>query len=489
MTGLRMVGVMWSWALFLAVCVLGSAGCETREGTSVPKGGRMADFAERGWSEGNGKDSKEEHPHPSLPPEEAGAGKRRTSGNRHAPSKAVEAAANHVPTAEDLRLGSRHEFGLKLARLKQGMTVGEVIGILGEPDDVQLEEDFSEGTLTHVSRVLCYGCERHMGFATLGTVMFDGEGKVIDRLGVGWWDYGFSPWLQREPDLRRSDMLVERLGEARLRKVLSTLGDLPSGWMGWDSGPMIRAINAVQPLGKETGGMVLREFMALDWDRNRGDVLIYMIRGLFTPKKYLVTKEAVDAWGRKKSSGYFEEPVNAYWGWEPKSREGMPSSPLVIVNGIPVVLIVGISTSFGATITENHLKMLEEEGDWREGLLRPTDDPLSVIPEVAGMVKEQHQRQARATVAQKVFGLLKTAYVPAVMPYENPGLSEEDNARIMARIRADLKRIKVRWDEARECYVRGDGSVLAEMVMPRLRMGDEGEEWGYYRREEKEGNF
>jgi hypothetical protein len=440
MAGFRMVGMRWSWALLLAGCVWGLTGCEAREGTSVSKG-------------------------------EEGA------------------AAHPVLTAEDVKLGSRHEFGLKLARVKQGMTVGEAIGILGEPDDVRLKEDLGEGKLMHVSRVLCYGCDRPMGFATLGAVMFDGEGKVIDKLGVGWWDYGFSPWVQKEPDLRRSDTLVERLGEARLRKVLSTLGELPGEWMGWDSGAMIRAINAVQPLGKETGGMVLREFMALNWDRDRDDVLIYTMRGLFTPRKYLVAKEGVDGLGRSKSSGYFEEPRRGFWGWEPKSREGMPSRPLVIVNGIPVVLIVGISTLFEGTGTENHLKMLENEGDWREGMLRPTDDPLSVIPEVAGMVKEQYQKQARATAAQKVFGLLKTAYVPAVMPYENPELSEEDNARIMARIRADLKRIKVRWDEGRGCYVRGDGTVLAEVAMPRLRMGDEGEEWKYYRREGKRGDF
>src|SRR5262245_48298283 len=84
------------------------------------------------------------------------------------PKNSAPVAVPAKPAAAPLP--ARKDFAAKLARIKEQMPAAEALAILGKPDDIRTQEDPGGIDLTHTKEIWSYGSDRHLGFATLGTI-------------------------------------------------------------------------------------------------------------------------------------------------------------------------------------------------------------------------------------------------------------------------------------------------------------------------------
>src|SRR5262245_43453691 len=85
-----------------------------------------------------------------------------------------------VPRDEAVFDTSRQEFARSISGVTPGMSEDEVLGRVGLPDDIWIEEDLrSRGIQAANLRVFCYGSQGHRLFPTLGRVYIDDVGKKV----------------------------------------------------------------------------------------------------------------------------------------------------------------------------------------------------------------------------------------------------------------------------------------------------------------------
>ncbi|HXY37074.1 MAG TPA: hypothetical protein VEI07_22795, partial [Planctomycetaceae bacterium] len=169
-----------------------------------------------------------------------------------------------VRAGEPLR--DRRAFAEAMNKIKEGMPEAEVIALVGQPDDVSTDKDWG-GSLGHVQRILRYGASGHLKAATLGQIWIDDDHRVRNVFGRG------TPppeGLFTEPELRR---------------LLEALNELP-GLNGshYNPRPVIRAVNLLQPLGKEKSLAAIDEFLRVSFqftEHNAREGLFLVLRTLF----------------------------------------------------------------------------------------------------------------------------------------------------------------------------------------------------------------
>ncbi|HEX4072873.1 MAG TPA: hypothetical protein VHX68_16960, partial [Planctomycetaceae bacterium] len=137
---------------------------------------------------------------------------------------------------------NRHAFSEAMNKVQQGMSQAEVIALVGKPDDVSTQKDwdFSPADVREIWR---YGAAGHMKVATLGQIDIDHAGRVSEVFGQG------SP---------RPGGLFTETELSRLFEVIYDLRELKESY---NPRLVIRAVNALQPLGKEKALAAVSEFM------------------------------------------------------------------------------------------------------------------------------------------------------------------------------------------------------------------------------------
>lgn len=355
-----------------------------------------------------------------------------------AAAAAVPAAAP-APSATPAR--SRADFARALSAVREGMDAAEVRRLLGDPDDVRTERDPGGITASRTRAVWRYGTSGHLTFATLGTVHIQGDDKVQYVFG----GRGAPP---------------TGIDEAELRRLLAALDRVPSYNDPLDPLALVRAVNALQPLGKQRALSVVTEYLrvASRFEDEAGAEGVFLVmRALFDPPP------------RGAMPGMF---VGGADRQPPKDAKALPRWPLAIVDDIPLKLVGGYALAGKAEDPAADVAWFRANGVLRKAPLRPAVDPLEVI-----------DRTIEATLSKTITvddGLRRYLYdqgyrlVATVrsMPSSVDDCYPErvDVGQRWTQARAAVHGLAPRWRASDNQYVRADGSfdpLTARPFFPR----------------------
>jgi len=249
---------------------------------------------------------------------------------------------------------SRAEFARAMAEVREGTPEADVRRLLGEPDDVRTETDPGGIAAEGVKEVWRYGTAAHLGCATLGVVYMGDDGTVQ-------WLFGNSG---TPPDPALFD-------ETELRRLLGLLDVVPSYNAGarFDPRPLIRAVNALQPLGKDRALAAISEYLRVTSPYEDGgyEGTLLVLRTLF---------DVPDAEG-----GLPPLLVGAPSPAAPDDPALLPRFPLLLAGDIPFLAVRGYMLGGEAQPPGQHVEYYREHGTIRTAPLRPVDDPLGALEE------------------------------------------------------------------------------------------------------------
>lgn len=242
----------------------------------------------------------------------------------------------------------RTAFARRIARVHSGMSHADVRAILGPPDDT-LDRLDPQLTPPHiVTEVWSYGAAHHGDVASLGSVAFTARGTVfITRGGEG------------------RPLAPASVSEARLRELFALLAALP-GLRGddYDPRPVIRAVNALQPLGAANALDVIAEYLRIapTWTEAGTEGVFFVLRALFVPNG-----------GAPHPVMHVGAPTTT------PPATGAPAFPLVIVDDIPLLVNAGYMLGGFPEQPESHLAFYRTSAAIRSAPLRPNDHPLATF--------------------------------------------------------------------------------------------------------------
>jgi hypothetical protein len=323
---------------------------------------------------------------------------------------------------------NRAEFAKALAKVKPGQLAKDVRARLGAPDDVKTEHDPGGITASRTTEVWRYGARGHLAFATLGTIHVQADGKVQYVFG----DRGAPP---------------VGFGEADLRRLLELIDAVPSYNAQLDPLALIRAVDALQPLGKERALAAIDEYLRVSssFDDGGREGVFLLLRALFD----------VPAAGMP--------PMMVGGAQVPTDPAALPRFPLAIVDDVPLKLISGYSLAGEAEAPETDVAVFRKLGTLRAKPLAPSGGALDAIhtfvegPLVKAMAVDDNLRVSlydqalslTATVAQP-----SDASIDGRFPY-GPNIP----ARWAAR-RAEVAKQKPVWDAAAMQLTLPGGATL-----------------------------
>lgn len=344
---------------------------------------------------------------------------------------------------------SRHEFAKAISELKKGMPQVQVVRLLGRPDDVRTELDPGGISTVDTKEIWRYGTSGHLTTATLGQVYIDKNESVQYVFGRG------------------TPPPVGMFKERDLRILLETLGQVPSYNAAWNYNPrkVIRAVNLLQPLGKEKALAAIEEFLrvASDWHGDGREGVFLVLRALF--------EVPIDP-------GYMPVMrVGAPISSEPKDRTLLPRFPIVIEGDIPFLFVEGFDLGGYPEQPESHVACFRKSGEIRARPLAPSDNPFQELDRFAksprwiysepdGLHDDQRGRQL---LGQQVLRLIDTTY------RVEPGLTGmllpfgENNAARRNRIIQKVSSLEIHWDASVQKYVFSDGTSLPERELKHYR--------------------
>jgi hypothetical protein len=253
--------------------------------------------------------------------------------------------------------GSKHEvtrsqFAIAMASIQQGMREGQVMAILGRPDEVRTGKELTNDYPPRIKQVLCYGALGHGTFPTLGQIYIDRDGKVDYVAGKG----------GTPPDQRL-------FTEIRLRQILTLLDRAPQA-SGRTYAPleMIKIVNSLVALGKERALAAMSEYLrvAPQWPREPDGIWL-VLRVLFEiPSR----------------PGYLPEPLlGSPWPAVPKDPKILPRFPMAVIDDVPLLLVSDYAV-LGAGSVPPDLEYFRKHCHARTKPLRPTNQPFVVLPKL-----------------------------------------------------------------------------------------------------------
>ena len=349
-------------------------------------------------------------------------------------------------TAQAKRL-SRQEFATAISQLKEEDSAKRVLELLGKPDDVRTKRDPGGIGTSRTKEIWRYGTAGHLEVATLGQVYIDTKDRVQYVFGAG------SP-----PPSRMFD-------EQELRQLLIVLGEVPSYNSMWRYNPrkVIRAVNLLQPLGKEKALAAIDEYLrvAQSWDDDGRKGVFLVLRILFD----------VPA-----DPGHMPPMmVGAPSVRQPKDAKLLPRFPIALEGDIPLLLSEGFSLGGQAEQPESHSAYFRKHGTIRAKPLMPTDKPFAALETFATsprwVFKDGDRRffgdeRGRTFLGNQILRLMDTAYRVVPEPYSFGELLplEEERAALRDKIIGDASRLKMQWDGKRNQYTFLDGKTLPEPI-------------------------
>jgi hypothetical protein len=161
---------------------------------------------------------------------------------------------------------NRTKFVEALNRVQKGMSEAAVLALLGRPDQTTVKEPPAGEALmgTRHHETWRYGVMREPAIATLGEVEIDQEHEVSSIEGQG------------------KPLPEELFTEQQIRNLIDLLSRVRyDGTMWHNPKPLIRAVNALQPLGKEKALAAIDEYLrGISYD-SRQDGVFLVLRTLF----------------------------------------------------------------------------------------------------------------------------------------------------------------------------------------------------------------
>ncbi len=339
---------------------------------------------------------------------------------------------------------TRLEFARAISKLKEGVAATEVTRLLGPPDDVRTQHDPGGISTVGTKEVWRYGTSGHLTTATLGEVYINEKDRVQYVFGRG------EPRVDKLPD------------ERELRRLLEILGQVSSYNAGGHYNPrtVIRAVNALLPLGKEKALATIEEFLrvASDWHNSGRDGVFLVLHTLFE-----VPNEP----------GYMPRMfVGAPSPPEPKDRKLLPRFPIAIEGDIPLLIVDGYSLNGYPEPPELHVKYFREHGTLRAEPLAPAAEPFQALDRLVRSrrwifrAKDDFndERRGRHMLGNQLLRLMDTVYrtEPDADGDLLPWGRDAAEAKRAEKILADVSKLKIRWDAKSDQYTFLDGTTLPE---------------------------
>ena len=338
---------------------------------------------------------------------------------------------------------TRAQFVAALAKVEEGMGADEVTGLLGKPDDLITQADPTGDDDDPTAEVWCYGTDGHLTLPTLGKVWMS-HGKVQRVLGTN----GTPP-----------DALM--FAEPELRKLLLAI----DACRGSNPQCLIRAVNMLQPLGKEKALAALREYERVGGGRLSMINPVCLIgRLLFETQEPLPVPGFFSAW-----------PVPM----PPKDLTPVPLYPLVVTSDIPIHLAYEYypGASGGWLAPPDAVEYFRKNGTLRQHPLAPGNDPLSLFPALVkspqwifptGKGKDGYDRDSsiKDFVADQFLRLVDTVYRVERDHYGYRIMGKRTLDQYWADVTREVAALNIHWDAEKNEYVFPDGHTLPDDSPP-----------------------
>lgn len=259
------------------------------------------------------------------------------------------------PRAKDAPLPVRADFAKAFSEVKPGMDASEIEKLVGPPDDVRTKDDPGGITASRTTEVWRWGTGGHLSFATLGTVHMQADHRVQYVFGGA----GTPPTLA--------------LAEPALRSMLALIDAVPSYNAPLHPLRLIRAVNALHPLGKDVALAVLSEYLRVSShfeDEGGREGVFLILRTLFDPPPV--------------ERMFPLMMVGAPHPAAPKDRAEVPRFPLVVVDDLPFNVASGYALAGLAESPEMHLDWMRAHASLRERALTPTSTPIDTLRALVG---------------------------------------------------------------------------------------------------------
>lgn len=330
----------------------------------------------------------------------------------------------------------RAEFARRMSQVQPGMSETAVVQLLGAADQVRSAE-----TLRHIrpdgtDHVLCYGVPSGGGLPTLGQVYIDRAGLVQYAFGGG----------------EAIDSSI--VDEPALREVLQQIHELPPlQGLHYDPLAVIRAANALQPLGKDAALSVIEEYLRVTphWPVGPRQGVFALLRVLFEMPEGVPMPEV------RLGQPSPPKPVNV---------AAAPRFPVLIIGDVPLLLISGFDRGGFTEPVESHVAFFRQHGTMRPRKLSPTDNPMLLVDQVLAEQGEifEHPNQswdrerAKAMLANQVLYLVDDVYhVPTVRGVKFDWCCNNADPLWQHHMDTAAQR-PFRWDAGRQSYTYGGRS-------------------------------
>jgi hypothetical protein len=333
---------------------------------------------------------------------------------------------------------TRAEFAKALATIQPGSRAADARALLGPPDDVRTAHDPGGITAARTVEVWRWGAREHLAFGTLGTIHVKADGTIQYVFG----GRGAPP---------------SGFAEADLRRLLELIDAVPSYDKRFDPLALIRAVNALVPLGKDRALAAIDEYLRVSsWLDDDGRAGVFLIlRALFD----------VPAGGMPAMMVGGAAPT-------PTDPRALPRFPLAIVDDVPLKLVYGYSLGGMAEQPEDDVAAFRKSGTIRKKPLAPTSLAVERIAEyVAGPLAKALPLDdgLRVMIYDQALRFAATVERPPDATFETFFPYGPDLGARWAKARAAILKHAPKWDAKHDRLARGDGTVLPEDRPPAFR--------------------
>ncbi|HWB58484.1 MAG TPA: hypothetical protein VG733_03290 [Chthoniobacteraceae bacterium] len=344
-----------------------------------------------------------------------------------------------VSSAQEIH-PSRAEFAAALGRVKKGMTADEVLKLLGKPDDIDTNRDPTVFDV-YEFEVWGYGTDGHLSFPTLGSVTML-EGRV--RGVFGGTGTPPAPAMFDEKELRN---LLQVIDSAQGAGAYARM---------WNATPLrlIQIVNTLEPLGKEKAMAALNEYLRVsphDLYLLHDDLHVFLLLRLLYDVP-VDTGFMPSIYDGKLGYGYPDDP------------KVFPLFPLAMVDGIPFNLVNEPGRGAIRKPVGAQMAYFQSNGKWRGHPLMPSNDPLGALDKLAASpewkLSGPGPGQRKQLLANEILQSIDSIYRTEPDDDGNRLPGDDFDEKRWEQIEKDVAALHIKWDAAKNIYVRGDGTSL-----------------------------
>jgi hypothetical protein len=355
-------------------------------------------------------------------------------------------------------LRNRRAFAEAMSKVHEGMSHAEIIALVGKPDDVTTQRDW-QVAFADVREIWRYGAAGPMQVATLGQIEINGAGRVAQVFGQG------APppdGMFTEPEL------------TTLLQVLYHLNELHDLRRAYNPRLIIRAVNMLQPLGKERALAAVAEYVRVsneDTDFHASESLILVLRTLFEVPTVPTTFYEND---KPQLPGVMLPHSDRS---EPSVAKQLPRLPIMIAGDIPFFLDGRANFASGPGPQPlMHVDYFRKYGTIRAKPLAPTNKPMAAIER---LIESPPLWKPQMGTDHKIGEMERGLYDQALRFLDTVDRREPDedlgylkycccaNAKEEKALEVENRKIvdeasklAVRWDAEKSLYTRLDGTFI-----------------------------